>query len=35
MTLETIETSIVRLACGFASAVLLLVLLSLLFLDPG
>jgi hypothetical protein len=30
MTLETTETSIVRLACGFASAVLLLLLLSLL-----
>ena len=30
MTLETIETSIVRLACGFASAVPLLLLLSLL-----
>jgi hypothetical protein len=30
LTLETTETSIVRLACGFASAVLLLLLLSLL-----
>jgi hypothetical protein len=30
MTIETTETSIVRLACGFASAVLLLLLLSLL-----
>jgi hypothetical protein len=30
MTLETTETSIVRLACGFASAILLLLLLSLL-----
>jgi hypothetical protein len=30
VTLETTETSIVRLACGFASAVLLLLLLSLL-----
>ena len=30
MTLETMETFIVRLACGFASSILLLLLLALL-----
>jgi hypothetical protein len=35
MTLETFETFIVKLACGFASTVLLVLLLGLLLLIAG